>query len=39
MALTVADRHYVMAEGEIVGEKSGDELREEEDFRQRYLGV
>ena len=39
MALTVADRHYVLAEGEIVGEKTGEELRGDEAFRQRYLGV
>lgn len=39
MALEVADRHYVMAEGEIVGEKTDTELREDEEFRQQYLGV
>ena len=39
MAMEVADRHYIMDEGHIVGEVTTDELREDEELRQTYLGV
>ncbi len=39
MAMEVADRHYIMDEGHIVEELTTDELRENEELRQTYLGV
>ncbi|MFB6082600.1 MAG: ABC transporter ATP-binding protein [Halanaeroarchaeum sp.] len=39
MALTVADRHYIVDEGHLVAEVSDEELRENEELRQQYLGV
>lgn len=39
MAMAVADRHYILDEGHIVAEVSTEELREDEELRQTYLGV
>jgi branched-chain amino acid transport system ATP-binding protein len=38
-ALAIADRHYVLDEGRVVDEVTSDRIREDEEFRQRYLGV
>jgi branched-chain amino acid transport system ATP-binding protein len=38
-ALAIADRHYVLDEGRIVDTVTSDRLREDEEFRQTYLGV
>jgi len=38
-ALAIADRHYVLDEGRIVDTVTSDRLREDDEFRQRYLGV
>jgi branched-chain amino acid transport system ATP-binding protein len=38
-AMAVADRHYVLDEGRIVAEVSTEQLREDADLRQSYLGV
>jgi len=38
-AVAVADRHYVIDEGRIVETVSTERLREDEELRQRYLGV
>ncbi|MEF8783262.1 MAG: ABC transporter ATP-binding protein [Haloarculaceae archaeon] len=38
-AMAVADRHYILDEGHIVGTVSTEQLREDEEMRQRYLGV
>jgi branched-chain amino acid transport system ATP-binding protein len=38
-ALAIADRHYILDEGRIVEEVTGDRLREDAGLRQRYLGV
>ena len=38
-AMKIADRCYVIDQGEIVFEGGADELREDEETRQRYLGV
>ena len=37
--VAVSDRNYVLDEGRIVAEVSTERLREDEEFRQRYLGV
>lgn len=37
--LAVADRHYILDEGRIVDEVTTERLREDEELRQRYLGV
>ncbi|MFT4923686.1 MAG: branched-chain amino acid transport system ATP-binding protein [Haloarculaceae archaeon] len=39
MAVAVAERHYILDEGEIVAEVTSEELREDEELRQKYLGV
>lgn len=39
MAMAVADRHYILDDGQIVEEVTSAELREDEDLRQKYLGV
>jgi len=39
VALATADRHYLIDEGRIVDEVTTERLREDEDLRQRYLGV
>ncbi|WP_311172093.1 ABC transporter ATP-binding protein [Halobellus ordinarius] len=39
VAMAVAERHYILDEGEIVTEVSTAELREDEALRQEYLGV
>jgi len=39
MAMEVADRHYVMDEGHLVGEVTTEELRQDDELRQTYLGV
>jgi branched-chain amino acid transport system ATP-binding protein len=38
-AVAVADRHYILDEGRIVASISTEELRANEEIRQRYLGV
>jgi len=38
-ALAVADRHYILDEGRIVDAVTTERLREDEEMRQRYLGV
>ena len=38
-ALAIADRHYVLDEGRIVAEVTGETLREDDELRQQYLGV
>ena len=38
-ALAIADRHYVLDEGRIVDTVTSERLREDEAFRQKYLGV
>jgi len=38
-ALAIADRHYVLDEGRIVDTVTSDRLREDDAFRQTYLGV
>ncbi|MFD1647202.1 ABC transporter ATP-binding protein [Haloarchaeobius litoreus] len=38
-ALAIADRHYVLDEGRIVDEVTSQRIREDAEFRQRYLGV
>jgi branched-chain amino acid transport system ATP-binding protein len=38
-ALAIADRHYVLDEGRIVDTVTSDRLREDDEFRQTYLGV
>ncbi|WP_440988675.1 ABC transporter ATP-binding protein [Haloarchaeobius baliensis] len=38
-ALAIANRHYVLDEGRVVDEVTSDRIREDEAFRQRYLGV
>jgi branched-chain amino acid transport system ATP-binding protein len=38
-ALRLADRHYVMAKGVVVGAFTSQELREDEQLRIKYLGV
>ncbi|MFC7074729.1 ABC transporter ATP-binding protein [Halovenus rubra] len=38
-AVAVADRHYILDEGRIVESVSTTQLRENEEMRQRYLGV
>jgi len=38
-ALAIADRHYVLDEGRIVETVTSDRLREDAEFRQKYLGV
>ena len=37
--MAVADRHYILDEGRIVEEVTTERLREDEELRQRYLGV
>jgi branched-chain amino acid transport system ATP-binding protein len=39
VALAVAERHYVLDEGEIAAEVTSERLRTDEQFRQEYLGV
>ncbi|ELZ28756.1 ABC transporter, high-affinity branched-chain amino acid transport ATP-binding protein LivF [Halogeometricum pallidum JCM 14848] len=39
VAMAVAERHYVIDEGEIVEELSTEQLRKDEALRQEYLGV
>lgn len=39
MAMSVADRHYILEEGCIVAEVSTEQLREDDELRQRTLGV
>ena len=39
VAMAVADRHYILDEGRIVDEVTTERLREDEELRQRYLGV
>lgn len=39
MALSVADRHYILDEGRIVEQVTSEELRADEQLRQQYLGV
>ncbi|MFB6093094.1 MAG: ABC transporter ATP-binding protein [Haloquadratum sp.] len=39
VAMAVAERHYILDEGEIVDEVSTDQLRDDEELRQEYLGV
>ena len=38
-AMKVADRHYIMAKGKIVGKVTSEQLEEDADLRHRYLGV
>ncbi|NHN40946.1 ABC transporter ATP-binding protein [Halorubellus sp. JP-L1] len=38
-ALAIADRHYVLDEGRIVDTVTSEKLREDDEFRQTYLGV
>jgi len=38
-ALSISDRSYVVDQGEIVFDGTADELREDDETRQRYLGV
>jgi branched-chain amino acid transport system ATP-binding protein len=38
-AMAIADRHYILDEGHIVGTVSTEQLREDEEMRRRYLGV
>jgi branched-chain amino acid transport system ATP-binding protein len=38
-AVAVADRHYILDEGRIVETATTDQLREDQEMRQRYLGV
>jgi branched-chain amino acid transport system ATP-binding protein len=38
-AINIADRCYVIDQGEIVFEGSAEELREDDETRERYLGV
>ncbi|MEF8854511.1 MAG: ABC transporter ATP-binding protein [Haloarculaceae archaeon] len=38
-AMAVADRHYILDEGRIVETASTERLRDDEEMRQRYLGV
>ncbi|MFC5970189.1 ABC transporter ATP-binding protein [Halomarina salina] len=38
-AMNIADRCYVVDQGSVVFDGTADELREDEDTRQRYLGV
>jgi branched-chain amino acid transport system ATP-binding protein len=38
-AMAVADRHYILDEGRIVESVPTERLREDEEMRQRYLGV
>jgi branched-chain amino acid transport system ATP-binding protein len=38
-AMKIADRCYIVDQGEIVFEGTADELRDDEETRQRYLGV
>ncbi|SEH37204.1 amino acid/amide ABC transporter ATP-binding protein 2, HAAT family [Halopenitus malekzadehii] len=38
-AMAVADRHYILDEGRIVEEVTTDRLREDDELRQRHLGV
>jgi branched-chain amino acid transport system ATP-binding protein len=37
--MKIADRCYIVDQGEIVFEGTADELRDDEETRQRYLGV
>jgi branched-chain amino acid transport system ATP-binding protein len=39
MALSVADRGYVLNKGQVVAEASAEALREDEELKHRYLGV
>ena len=39
VAMAVAERHYVLDEGEIVEELTTEQLRRDEELRQQYLGV
>jgi len=39
VAMAVADRHYILDEGRIVDEVTPERLREDEELKQRYLGV
>ena len=39
MALSVADRGYVLNKGQVVAEASAESLREDEDLKHRFLGV
>jgi branched-chain amino acid transport system ATP-binding protein len=39
MAMAVADRHYIIDEGQTVAEVTTEELREDDELRQTYLGV
>jgi branched-chain amino acid transport system ATP-binding protein len=38
-AITIADRCYIVDQGEIVFEGASETLRDDEETRQRYLGV
>jgi branched-chain amino acid transport system ATP-binding protein len=38
-ALSISDRSYIVDQGEIVFDGTADELREDDETRQRYLGV
>ncbi|WP_424009311.1 ABC transporter ATP-binding protein [Haloferax denitrificans] len=38
-AMAIADRHYILEEGNLVNEVTTARLREDEDLRQEYLGV
>jgi branched-chain amino acid transport system ATP-binding protein len=39
MALSVADRCYVLNKGQVVAEASATSLKDDEDLKRRYLGV
>jgi branched-chain amino acid transport system ATP-binding protein len=39
MALSVADRAYVLNKGQVVSESSADALRDDEELKHRFLGV
>lgn len=39
MAMSVADRHYVLDEGRIVAEVTTEQLRADDELKQTYLGV
>ena len=39
MALSVADRCYVLNKGQVVTESSAEELRQDDSLKHRFLGV
>lgn len=39
MAMEVSDRHYILDQGQIITETTPNELRVDEELRQKYLGV